>query len=149
MKTSLIRALVNGIKSLSLGRDQLKEKVGQLSQKIVRDVNKAREGAKIFSWSRIKSDAKMKFYTGIQTVALFKVLFSLIQRCLPNIVYWRGKKNIFSTKYKRTATKISPKLDEKNQFLLVLVRLRLGLLNEDLADRFDISQATCSSIFTT
>ena len=148
-KSSLIGALVNGIKSLSLERDQLKEKVGQLSHKIVRDVSKAREEAKVFSWKRIKSDAKMKFYTGIQTVALFSVLFSLIQPCLPNLVYWRGKKNILSTKYKRTATKRSPKLDEKNQFLLVLMRLRLGLLNEDLADRFNISQATCSSIFTT
>ena len=148
-KSSLIGALVNGIKSLSLERDQLKEKAGQLSQKIVRDVSKAREEAKVFSWKRIKSEVKMKFYTGIQTVALFSVLFSLIQPCLPNLVYWRGKKNIVSTKYMRTATKRSPKLDEKSQFLLVLMRLRLGLLNEDLADRFDISQATRSSIFTT
>ena len=102
----------------------------------------------VFSWKRIKSNAKMKFYTGIQTVALFSALSSFIQPCLPNLVYWRGKKNIVSTKYKRTATRRSPKLDEKNQFLLVLMRLRLGLLNEDLADRFDISHATCSSIFT-
>ena len=29
------------------------------------------------------------------------------------------------------------------------MRLRLGLFNEDLADRFDISEGTCSSIFTT
>ena len=108
----------------------------------------AREKAKVFSWKRIKSDAKMKFYTGLQTVALFSVLCASIQPCLPNLVYWRGKKNIVSTKYKRTATKRSPKLDKKNQFLFVFMRLRLWLLNEDLADRFDISQATCSSIFT-
>ena len=149
INSSLIGALVNGIKSLSLERDKLRETVGQLSQQIVRDVSKAREEGKVFSWTRIKSDAKMKFYTGIQTVALFNVLFPLIKPCLPNLIYWRGKKNILSTKYKGTATKRSPKLDEKNQFLLVLMRLRLGLLNEDLADRFNISQATCSSIFTT
>jgi len=29
------------------------------------------------------------------------------------------------------------------------MRLRLGLFNEDLADRFGISKGTCSSIFTT
>jgi len=29
------------------------------------------------------------------------------------------------------------------------MRLRLGLFNEDLADRFGISEGTCSSIFTT
>ena len=126
MKSSVMGAVVNGIKSLSLERDQLNEKVGQ---KIVRDVSKAREEAQVFSWKRIKSDAKMKFYTGIQTVVLFSVLFSLIQPCLPNLVYCRGKKNIVSTKYKRTATKRLPKLEEKNQFLLVDMCLRLGLLN--------------------
>ena len=43
-KSSLIGALVNGIKPVSLERDQLKEKVGQLSQKIVRDVSNAKDG---------------------------------------------------------------------------------------------------------
>ncbi|XP_057292614.1 uncharacterized protein LOC130621336 [Hydractinia symbiolongicarpus] len=35
------------------------------------------------------------------------------------------------------------------EFLLTLMRLRLVLLNEDLADQFNISLATCSNIFTT
>ena len=113
------------------------------------DARKARKEASVFSWTKIKSNAKMEFFTGIQAVVLFNVLFLLIKPCLPNLVYWRGKKNTISTKCKRTATKRSPKLNEKNQFLLVLVRLRLGLLNGDLADRFGISLATCSSIFTT
>ena len=91
----------------------------------------------------------MKFCTGVQTVALFNVLFPLMKPCLPNVIYWRGKKNILSTKYRRTATKILPKLDEKNQFRLILMHLRLWLLNEDLADRFNTSQAIYSSIFTT
>ena len=34
-------------------------------------------------------------------------------------------------------------------FLLTLMRLRLGLLNEDVADRFDISSTKSSFIFTT
>ena len=35
------------------------------------------------------------------------------------------------------------------EFFLVLVRLRLGLLEQDLADRFEISCATVSRIFAT
>ena len=41
------------------------------------------------------------------------------------------------------------KLSLKDQFFLTLVRLRLGLLNEDLADRFQISTGLCSEIFQT
>ncbi|XP_065658475.1 uncharacterized protein LOC136082991 [Hydra vulgaris] len=40
-------------------------------------------------------------------------------------------------------------LSHKEEFLMTLMRLRLGLLNEDIADRFDISKALCSNIFTT
>ena len=36
-----------------------------------------------------------------------------------------------------------------DEFLLILMRLRLGLLNEDIAGRFDISLTKSSFIFTT
>ena len=148
-KSCLIGTLVNAVKSLAIERDQLKASVADLSQKHANHIHQKKQEAKAFSWTRIKSDAKMKFYTGIQSIKFFNALCLLILPCLPKIVYWRGKKNIVSTKYKRTATKRSIKVTEKNQFLLVLMRLRLGLFNEDLADRFGISEGTCSSIFTT
>ena len=37
----------------------------------------------------------------------------------------------------------------EDEFFLVLVRLRLGLMEQDLADRFDISQSTTSRIIST
>ena len=40
-------------------------------------------------------------------------------------------------------------LNSHDEFLLTLIRLRLGLLNEDVADRFHISLTKSSFIFTT
>lgn len=40
-------------------------------------------------------------------------------------------------------------LDPLNEFFLTLVRLKLGLLEKDLADRFGISQGLVSIIFNT
>ena len=65
--------------------------------------------------------------------------------------YWRGPKfsaNIL--KYKLLG-KTGPNrgLTLKEEMALTLMKLRLGLLNEDLADRFGISSPHVSRIFTT
>ena len=92
----------------------------------------------------------MKFYTGIQTIAIFDIIFDLIKPCLSSIVYWRGESNTVSpSKYTSQKKRRELKVPLKEQFLLVLMRLRLGLMNEDLADRFLISPSVCSNIFTT
>ena len=40
-------------------------------------------------------------------------------------------------------------MTQSDELLLTLMRLRLGILNEDLDDRFCISPAFCSRTFTT
>ena len=71
----------------------------------------------------------------------------------PKLIYWQGSK-----KFKKYTSKVRPhfrkvsrprKLAPKDEFLLTLMRIRLGILNEDLADRFRIAPSTCSSIFKT
>ena len=52
-------------------------------------------------------------------------------------------KNIYSVQSSQK------KLTFKNEFLLTLMRLCLGLLNEDLPDRFGISTTICLNIFKT
>ena len=90
----------------------------------------------------------MNFYTGISSIALFNIIFSLLYPYLPKIKYWRGRKTTCTIKRRSHLSKLKS-LSHKDEFLLVLMRLRLGLLNEDVADRFGISTATASNIFAT
>ena len=84
---------------------------------------------------------------------LFNTLFKLTEPYSKNMVYWRGKKGIAITTIKRnpnfTGDKKKKKLKSKDGFLLVVMRLRLVILNEHVADRFCISPTHCSNIFKT
>ena len=71
------------------------------------------------------NDAKTKFYTGLPTYHIFMVVF--------NFLY----------PFVNRPTKLSL-MDE---FLLVMMKLRLNLLTEDLAHRFGVSISTVSRIF--
>ncbi|XP_057296043.1 uncharacterized protein LOC130624957 [Hydractinia symbiolongicarpus] len=101
------------------------------------------------TWRIIKSDSKMNYYTGLSSIMLFNTLLLLLKPYLQQVNYWRGSKRAcLSTKIKRQ-TKHVKKLTQRDEFLLVLMKLRLGLLTEDLADRFGISPSTCSTVFVT
>ena len=69
------------------------------------------------------------------------------------MVYQRETKRITSTKIKQTLKFTSAKKNKtlqcKDGFLLILMRLRLGLFNEDLADRFCIFASYYSNTFKT
>ncbi|VDI47718.1 Hypothetical predicted protein [Mytilus galloprovincialis] len=66
------------------------------------------------------------------------------------MTYWRGPRRVANPlKYKANFRTFKRTLSLRQEFLLTLMKLRLGLLSEDLADRFGISTATVSSVFTT
>ena len=71
------------------------------------------------------SDVRTKFYTGLPTYMLFTILFDFLS---PYV-----KKSI--------------KLSLKDELLLCLMKLRLNLMNEDLAYRFAVAKSTVSRIF--
>ena len=135
----------------------LHQKIAQLSSENQRlnnmNINLTRKSKKFkpFSSNSIKSDKEMNFYTGLSSIKLFDRLFDLLAPYASNLNYWRGTKRIISTKVR--SRKFVPsekrKLSRKNEFLLTLMRLRLGILNEDIAKRFDISPTTCSNTFKT
>ena len=111
----------------------LRSRVKSLQQ----NLQKETERFTPFSVKFIKNDSKMNFYTGITSIKLFDAVFNLLKPHLPKLTYWQGSKNF--TKY---ASKVRPlfrkssrprKLAAKDEFLLTLMRIRLGVLNEDLA----------------
>nr|CAH7716057.1 unnamed protein product [Callosobruchus chinensis] len=87
-----------------------------------------------FSFDYIKdSDAKITIYTGLPSKEIFMCLYELLEYV--SLKYYYGW----------TVNAIS-KID---QLLLTLMKLKLNLLNEDLAVRFNIAVKTVANIFFT
>ena len=137
-KSNLISSLVGKINAMTLR--QKKQSKTAARERAFRPKSN-------FTWRQIKTDQKMNYYTGISSVLIFNIIFQLIEPFTERICYWRGAKVArSSSKVRRTFLPCSRKvLSCKDEFLLTLMRLRLGLQNEDLADRFGISTTVCSN----
>ena len=96
----------------------------------------------------LRKDRDCRFYTGIEKCSVFHTLHDYVAPYVKR--RWKGSCRIVSTKVKRPS-KFGPgrKFCSTEECLLVLMRMRLGLLNADLARRFDISPTLCSQIFHT
>ncbi|XP_065056361.1 uncharacterized protein LOC135684653 [Rhopilema esculentum] len=150
--TPSVKELMGKISAITKENNDLKVAVDKLSSELESCTLEKRQAKSLgMSADCIKIDRKMKFFTGIQTVKMFHALFSVLKPYMPNLVLWRRSKTIFSHKAKTHGQKRTKthKLTKKDQFLLVLMRLRLGSLLDDLADRFKISSSSCSRIFCT
>ncbi|XP_076081091.1 uncharacterized protein LOC143052004 [Mytilus galloprovincialis] len=99
-----------------------------------------------------KDDKDVKFYTGVQNFAILMGIFQLLMTKCSKLKYWSGKGSVNDKNY-QTGNKLKPgpqrKLTDFQEFILTLVRLRLGLIDYDLADIFGISKTRVSQIFTT
>ena len=80
---------------------------------------------------------------------MFNMLFLLLKPYISRARYWRGSKHARSKVRHRYGNIRGKSLSYKDELLLTLMRLRLGLLCEDVADRFEVSKSVCSNIFTT
>lgn len=113
---------------------------------------------------QLSRDADVKFYTGFSGTDQFKTIFDHLLPKAKNMQYWRGVKQTeneapsrynfdantpaaFSESYGRPGPE--RKLYPEQEMLLVMMRLRIGLLVHDLAFRFGISMTSVSSIFGT
>lgn len=122
--------------------NDLRQKVRKLENQIVQNTPKPK------LHEVLKSDKACKFYTGIPTVAAFNALYKVIEPQIPKIRHWKGPKHVLKyKKFRRTGPKRG--LSSKEEMVITLMKLRLGLLNQDLADRFNVSSTHISRVFTT
>ena len=90
---------------------------------------------------QIQDDQKcLHFYTGFLSFQMLMVCFNFLGTATSKLSYGDQQK----------LTKGKPhKLTPLNEFFLMLVRLRLGLYEQDIAYRFQVSQTTVSRICST
>eukprot|EP00795_Rhopilema_esculentum_P017032 gene17032-8540_t len=74
-----------------------------------------------------EDDGKVRFYTGLPSFDVFKATYEFVSPCV---------------------TRNSPSTTKFQEFILVLIKLRLNVPHQDLAYRFDISVTTVSRIFS-
>ena len=106
-----------------------------------------------FDQRLLKSDKKMKFYTGIPSVAAFDAVYDELKDSAPTLNYWRGAKvvPVPTRTFLKQPKKFGParSLTSREELIMTLMKLRLGLTNGDIDDRFGISPSTVSRIWTT
>ena len=94
-----------------------------------------------------RSEKLYSFYTGFPSYGTFKALFDYLKDAAATKRNWRGgetaNKSHFSDRFQR---KPGPdlKLTLEEEFLIVMIRLKVGLFQKDLALRFGLSEATIS-----
>ena len=100
-----------------------------------------------------KDDTKTRFYTGYVNFGTFMVIFNNLLQVAGKLNYWNGKDSLKDKPYLDDQNRQKPgpkrKLRLIDEYLMVFMRLRLGLLQQDLADRFGVSVSTVSRVLIT
>ena len=117
---------------------ELQNEIAELKQKLV---------SSTFRLSNImQNDQKILFYTGFPNYYTLKACYDCLGPAVNSLHYWGSMQSTTEGKSSRGRSRSLPPIEE---FFLVLVRLRLGLFERDLADRFGILVPTVSRICIT
>ena len=118
----------------------------------IREQERSREAERFGINRFMSSDSDIKFFSGLPDYQTFIALYEFMK---PRPGYFLNYYNKHSNAC-RDPTYVVPrgrprarKLCEIDELFLTLTRLRLGLLEKDLADRFHISQRDVSETFAT
>ena len=81
----------------------------------------------------LKDDESVKFFTGIPSLACFMMTFNLLKSFVEKLEYWDKNKEKKEVSYQKDSSKKKPGkqrlLTIMEEFILTLVRLRLGLVS--------------------
>lgn len=124
--------------------DQEETSVDQIRQ--LENENKKLK-SKLLRLENVKdSDEKFQFYTNLPNYQVFKALVSYLETRTDGLNYWRGKSTSTGTKAAKGPDR---RFTFEEELFLVLVKLKTGNFNEDLATTFDTSPSHISKIFST
>ena len=111
---------------------------------------------KRFCIDSLTSDAAVKFHTGIVGLKTFNILWAWLEPAAKSIVLFPSTKGVTDQTVERIRldhgyparqmSGASRKICLQDEFFMVLLRLRLGLYEEDLAYRFGVSIAYVSKV---
>ena len=127
------------MEQLMLDNSKLTEEVSILKQEVL--------AAKFCLDNIANSNKKVSFYTGFPSIASLNACFNYSGPSVNELTYWNPSMASPQADIKSKGRK--RKLSPREEFFMVLVRLRLGSLEQDLADRFGVSCSTVSRVFTT
>ncbi|XP_065062453.1 uncharacterized protein LOC135689233 [Rhopilema esculentum] len=130
---------------------ELKNKQLEQANKDLRQQTGSEGKPNNFSADGLKDNPKLfRFYTGLPDYETFKIILESFGPAVNNLIYVGSNTNaskIISADHIKRGPKRS--LPAEQEFFLVLVRLRLGLLEEDIAYRAGISTTQFSRIWIT
>ena len=142
------------LESIGRERDDLKRECSILQSKLESTSDSV--GELTFSSDRL-SDGQLKFYTGFSGKELFNIVWQWLKPAADKIVLSGANIDGGEIDGPRSEHDYASVLTEggrrtrqlplKDEFFLVLVRIRLGAIEEDLAYRFRISQQSVSAIW--
>ena len=92
-----------------------------------------------------KDNAMVKFFTGFPTYSHFMCFFRSVQPYASTMITWNQRKR----RAKQQLTSFNQKLSLIDQFFLFCYKVRVGPLQDDIADRFQVNQATVSRYIIT
>ena len=150
MNTSCLKSRQDKVEKIM----ELSEKIQELSEKVkLLEVQLVAKQDKGLKHSDLKNNQTVHLLTGIPSRPAFHKLFDSVKGSIKKVRHRSGPKKTSrkGRNFRKSPKKFGPKRDlfQKNEFLLSLMKLRLGSTNADLAERFGISSSTVSTIFNT
>jgi len=127
----------------AVGPQSLEDRLSAASDRIAQLECKLSEAMKIsrFGLERFSTNPSMiKFYTGFTTYNSLLTFFRCIVMYVATMITWSQVQRGASTLQHSFVSKLQP----VDQFFLFLHKLRVGSLDQDLADKFNVSVSTVS-----
>eukprot|EP00794_Sanderia_malayensis_P011613 gene11612-biopygen9279 len=126
--------------TISITNADLSAKIAKLETQMEQlESQLAKVRSSLFSIEKLKSDySATKFYTGFPNFSTLLATFEYFEPNVQQMQYWRGNKFFHSSDPHQSKSSRGPKhsLTHFEQFILVLMRLKVGLFIDDLANRF-------------